>query len=312
MDILQYGKAICYSGYRKGQNPKGDVPTTEQIAEDLELLAADGYRYLRMYDPNLHARRVLEVIRDKKMPIKCLIGIDSDPESNNERCPFEKQNYSEEELRQNAKRNDAEVEKLIALVKEFPDEVIAVSVGNENTPFWGAHMVSQERLIAHAKRLKAALNKPVTFCEGYFEWPHIKELAKEVDFISVHSYPYHYGDDVADAVEVNKKHYADMKAMFPDKQVVFTELGWSSDNTTPNYYSLVGEEMREVIPEPGTPMRASVENERRYVEEVEAWLEQEKIIAFIFEAFDELWKGPKPNSSECNFGLYREDRKKKW
>ena len=160
MDILQYGKAICYSGYRKGQNPKGDVPTTEQIAEDLELLAADGYRYLRMYDPNLHARRVLEVIRDKKMPIKCLIGIDSDPESNNERCPFEKQNYSEEELRQNAKRNDAEVEKLIALVKEFPDEVIAVSVGNENTPFWGAHMVSQERLIAHAKRLKAALNKP--------------------------------------------------------------------------------------------------------------------------------------------------------
>ena len=312
MDILQYGKAICYSGYRKGQNPKGEVPSPEQIAQDLEILVRDGYQYLRMYDPNLHAGRVLETIRDKKLPLKCMVGIDSDPEINNEKCPFEKQCYTEEELQRHKDRNDGELEKLIALVKEFPDEVAAVSVGNENTPPWGAHMVSEERLIAHARRLKEALDKPVTFCEGYFEWPYIKELSKELDFISVHSYPYHYGDDIADAVAVNKKHYADIKAMFPDKQVVFTELGWSSDNTTPNYHSLVNGEMHEVIPEPGTPRRASVKNEKRYFEEVEAWLEQEQIIAFIFEAFNELWKGPEPNSSECNFGLYDEDRKKKW
>lgn len=312
MDILQYGKAICYSGYRKGQNPKGEVPSAEQIAEDLEILAGDGYRYLRMYDPNLHARRVLEAIRDKKLPLKCMIGVDSDPEVNNKECPFEEQRYTEEELQQHIARNNAEVEKLIALVKEFPDEVIAVSVGNENTPPWGAHMVSEERLIAHARRLKEALSKPVTFCEGYFEWPHIKALAQELDIISVHSYPYHYGNDIAEAVAVNKKHYADMKDMFPDKQVVFTELGWSSDNTTLSYNALVGKERREIIPKPGAPRHASIENEKRYVEELEEWLEQEQVIAFIFEAFDELWKGPEPKSSECNFGLYNEDRKKKW
>ncbi len=59
-------------------------------------------------------------------------------------------------------------------------------------------------------------------------------------------------------------------------------------------------------------MRASIPNEKRYIEEIEAWLEQEQVIAFIFEAFDELWKGCEPNCSECNFGLYNEDRKKKW
>ena len=129
MDILQYGKAICYSGYRKGQNPKGEVPSPEQIAQDLEILVRDGYQYLRMYDPNLHAGRVLETIRDKKLPLKCMVGIDSDPEINNEKCPFEKQCYTEEELQRHKDRNDGELEKLIALVKEFPDEVAAVSMG---------------------------------------------------------------------------------------------------------------------------------------------------------------------------------------
>ena len=64
----------------------------------MEILTQDGYRYLRMYDPNLHARRVLETIRDKNLPLKCMIGIDSDPESNNEQCPFEEQHYTEQEL----------------------------------------------------------------------------------------------------------------------------------------------------------------------------------------------------------------------
>ena len=38
MEILKYGKAICYSGYRKGQSPKTVAPTKEQIAEDLDFV----------------------------------------------------------------------------------------------------------------------------------------------------------------------------------------------------------------------------------------------------------------------------------
>ena len=50
-EYLTYGKAICYSGYRKGQFPKGEAPSRTQIEEDLSILAADGYRYIRMYVP---------------------------------------------------------------------------------------------------------------------------------------------------------------------------------------------------------------------------------------------------------------------
>lgn len=294
-EVFEFGKAICYSGYREGQNPKETVPTFEQIEEDLLILAKDGYKYLRMYDPNLHARRVLEVIKKHNLDMKCLIGIDSDTEMNNPNCSFEDVNFSEEELIAHAKRNDGEVDKLIELVKEYSDEIIAVSIGNENTPDWGAHIVSEERLIGHADKLKAALGKPVTFCEGYYEWKKLGKLAEHLDFISVHNYPLHNNVSIDDALPTNKAVYKEMKEAFPDKQVVFTEMGWTSQ---PAVHM--------------DPTQANPEFQKRYITELEQWIEDEKVIVFIFEAFDEPWKGSKPESSECNWGLYYVNRTKKW
>ena len=77
---LPYKKVICYSGYREGQCPTGEMPSKEQISEDLHLLVADGYGYIRMYEPNAHAVTALQVIREKKLPLQCMIGIDSLPE----------------------------------------------------------------------------------------------------------------------------------------------------------------------------------------------------------------------------------------
>ena len=111
MEVLKYGKAICYSGYRQGQSPKTEVPTKEQIAEDLDILVNDGYRYIRMYDPNEHARLVLEVIKEKELHIKCLLGVDSFAEASNENSAVGPLNYTEEEIAQNKKRNDDEFEK---------------------------------------------------------------------------------------------------------------------------------------------------------------------------------------------------------
>lgn len=288
---LEYGKAICYSGYREGQRPGGEIPSKEQIKEDLDILLKDGYRYIRMYDPNEHARRVLELIRENKLPLQCMIGVDNFSEVSNPNCPWDKQNIPAEVLAANAKRNDAEVEKLIAMVKEFPDEIFAVSVGNENTPGWGARIVSEERLVRHAKRLKEALDKPVTFCEGAGEWLHLPSLVKELDFISIHSYPLHCSVKIDGALELNKKDYAEISKTYPDKQVIFTELGWST-------------KARDDVKKDS----ASEENQKRYIAEVNAWFEEEKIIGFLFEAFDEPWKGEDVESCERNWGLYYVDR----
>ncbi len=291
MEKLEYGRAICYSGYRAGQHPDGEIPTKEQIKEDLDIIIADGYRYIRMYDPNEHARRVLEIIHEEKLPLQCMVGVDNYSEVNNPGCPWDKQEKTEEELLANAKRNDAEVEKLIAMAKEFPDEIFAVAVGNENTPCWGARIVPEKRLIAHAKRFKEVLDKPVTFCEGYPEWQFLHELSEVLDFISVHSYPLHCGDKVDGAVEINKKQYKEICEMFPDKQVIFTEVGWSTKARDDLKKDNAGEE-----------------NQKKYIKEVTEWFEEDKVIGFLFEAFDEPWKGEAEDSCERNWGLYYADR----
>lgn len=311
-NVIPFGRAICYSGYREGQSPKTAVPSLEEIRQDLMILVDEGYQYLRLYDPNLHAERVLQLITEEALPLKCIVGIDSDPEENNANCPFETQDLSEQQLRQNIARNDGEVEKLIALVRKYGDAVLAVSVGNENTPFWGAHRVSEERLIGHARRLKQATDKPVTFCEGYFEWKDLAKLAAELDFISIHTYPYHYGTPIGEAVALNREQYHDIQRMYPDKQVIITELGWSSDSTAKSYWAVIRNEFKEIAYAPGEPPRASVKNAGFYLKEVERWVEQEQVTAFYFEAFDELWKGDSPRSSECNFGVYNNDRVRKY
>ena len=293
---VEYKKAICYSGYRTGQSPKTNiVPSKEEIREDLHILAKEGFEYIRMYDPNDHARRALEVIKEDKLNMKVMLGVDNFPEYNNPDCPFEKQERSDEELAANAKRNDEEVLRLIDMVKEFSDEILAVSIGNENTPTWGARNVTPERLMEHAKQLKEATGKPVTFCEGVFEWPHLIELGNYLDFISVHSYPLHYGNTIDEALDVNKENIESVEKLFPDKQVISTEMGWTT--------------MTNSAMKPG---QANVQNQERYIRELTKWMDEKQLTVFIFEAFDEPWKGSLPTKSECNWGLYTVDRKRKW
>ncbi len=291
MKVFEYGKAICYSGYREGQRPGGEFPTKEQIKEDLGIIVGDGYRYIRMYEPNEYARRVMEVIHEDKLPLLCLVGVDNFTEVNTPNCAWDNRIKSPEELAANAKRNDGEVEKLIALAKDFPDEIIAVSVGNENTPDWGARILPEERLIHHAKRLREALDKPITFCEGAGEWLKLGKLVQEMDFIGIHSYPLHCGVKIEDALALNKKDYEEVCKAYPDKQVVFTELGWSTKAR-----------------DDWKKDSANEENQIRYIKEVEEWFEEEKVIGFIFEAFDEPWKGEDIASCERNWGLYYVDR----
>lgn len=293
--IFEFGKAICYSGYRDGQSPTTVCPTRAQIEEDLMILAEEGYKYLRMYDPNEHARLVLDVIREKGLDMKCMLGVDSFAEASNEQSAVGPLHFTEEELQANIRRNDEEYERLIEMVKEYDEQIIAVSIGNENTPEWGTRLVSEDRLIQHADRLHEALDKPVTFCEVTNQWLVLDKLASHLDFISVHSYPMHACTLLENALDENKDNFNSVKEKYPDKEIIFTEVGWTV------------KESSHMIPGQG-----SVENQKTYITQLNEWLEQDQIIAFIFEAFDETWKAESPEKGECNWGLHYMDRTKKW
>ncbi|MCI8955511.1 MAG: glycosyl hydrolase [Eubacterium sp.] len=293
--MFEWGRAICYSGYREGQSPKTcTYPTYEQIVEDLKILDDMGFKYIRMYDPVSYAEMTCQVIRDLGLNMKMMLGPDLISEVNNPGCPWMQTNFSEEELKKRAERNDGNIEKLIRIANENSDVINVVSVGNENTPQWGANNVPVERLIQFADRLKEGTGKPVTFNEGAFEWVHLGELAEHLDIISLHSYPLWYGNTIDEGLAINKEWYAKIKEMYPDKFILFSEVGWATDCAD-------FKQMREG--------EANEENQKRYFEEFWEWADSEKIISYMFEAFDEPWKGGSgANEAEKNWGIYKVDR----
>ncbi len=293
--MLEYGKAICYSGYRKNQSPNTKVyPTLDEIKEDLEILNSLGFKYLRMYDPVVYVENVCKVIRENKYDMQLMVGPGLICEVNNHGCPWFKSDYSDEELAQRAKRNDQRIEDLIRIANENADIINVVSVGNENTPSWGENNVPVSRLIEFAKRLKAGTGKPVTFNEGCFEWDKLKDLAEHLDIISVHSYPLWNRLTVDQALDANKHWYEEVKKMYPNKQVLFSEVGWATKAC--DFSQMIEGEPTE-------------EKQVAYYEGFLKWMNEEKVISYLFEAFDEPWKGSdNPDEVEKHWGLYYEDR----
>ncbi|MEM9412640.1 MAG: glycosyl hydrolase family 17 protein, partial [Planctomycetota bacterium] len=86
----------------------------------------------------------------------------------------------------------------------------------------------------------------------------------------------------------------------PNKVVVIGEAGWATEMADH------GEQAKLIKGQPG-------ENEQKlFFDRYIAWLKQEKIPYFYFEAFDEPWKGGEdPREVEKHWGLFKEDRTRK-
>ncbi|NND01046.1 MAG: glycosyl hydrolase [Gammaproteobacteria bacterium] len=290
---VSHGNAICYSGYRQGQSPReGIFPSYEEIREDL-LILAKNWKLLRVYDCSPHAERMLEVINNEGLDFRVMLGIDNAAEVGNPHCPWGAE-YSDTTLKNNRLYNIDQVDKLIELANRYPEIVFSVSVGNESTVEWTDHMVPVERLVTYVQKIKSAINQPVTFCENYVPWTYkLEPLAAELDFISVHTYPAWEYRTLDDALEYSKQNYHSVVNHYPGKPVVITEAGWTTASN--------GRGIEH--------WNASEELQARYYEELLAWTNQEKIFTFIFEAFDEPWKGSDhPQEPEKHWGLFFVDR----
>ena len=293
---LEFGNAICYSGYRDGQNPhERKYPSYEEVREDL-LILSKNWQYLRLYDCSPHAERVLAVIRNEGLNFKVMLGLDMAAEMSNPHCPWGA-DFSDEVLDANRLSNSEEVHRLIALANEFDDSIFSVSVGNEASVEWTDHMVPVDNLIAYVREVKREIRQPVTFCENYVPWTYkLEPLAEVLDFIAVHTYPAWEYRSIHDALEYTKQNYHSVVDHYPDKPVIITEAGWT---TAANGRGI-------------DPHNASEELQAQYYQELIEWTTDEEILTFVFEAFDEPWKGsPDPLEPEKHWGLFRVDRSPK-
>jgi exo-beta-1,3-glucanase (GH17 family) len=293
---LPTGRAICYSGYREGQSPDTRIyPSLDQIREDLRLLQPH-WRLLRLYDCSPHAERVLQVIREDGLDFQVMLGAYLGPEMNNMGCPWGG-TYSEEALQASVAENEAEIGRLIALANAHPDTVFSVAVGNEATVDWTDHFVPVHRMIEHVKRVKAGVRQPVTFCENYVPWQHkLRELVEELDFISLHTYPVWEYKHVHEAMDYTRDNVHSVARLYPGKPIVITEAGWCTNS---NGRGMPAE-------------HAAQEMQAIYLRDLMDWTDKEGLLCFVFEAFDEPWKGsPDPLEPEKHWGLYTVDRQPK-
>lgn len=293
---IAYGNAICYSGYRKGQSPLNhSYPTYSEVKEDLLILARN-WQYIRLYDVTLHAQTVLEVIHKEKINLKVMIGVCLEAEMNNEGCPWS-ESIPSEQLKANKKENLRQIKLLIKLAKKYSDTIFSVSAGNESTVDWTDHMVPVESIIEYVRDLKNNVKQAVTFCENYVPWQNkLQQLVDEVDFISLHTYPVWENVDINGAIDYTIANYTSVKQLYPHKEVVITEAGWATNSNGRG------------IP----PHHVNEEFQKIYYERLMAWSNENRILTFIFEAFDEDWKGSnEPMEPEKHWGLFTIDRKPK-
>jgi len=293
---IEYGSAICYSGYREGQSPETKTyPTYEQVKEDL-LMLHDRWKYLRLYDCSKHAELVLDVIEKENLNFKVMLGAYIAAEMNNFGCPWGAI-YPEKKLNRNRKNNVVQIEKLIHLANKYPEVVFSLSAGNEATVDWTDHFVPVKKVIDYVRMIKKGAGQPVTFCENYVPWHNkLVALAEEVDFISIHTYPVWEYKHIHEALKYTKQNYYGIAKKYPDKQIVITEAGWATNSNG-----------RGINPD-----NVSEDYQEIYYNDLTNWSKNEGVLTFIFEAFDEPWKGsPEELEPEKHWGLFYENRKPK-
>jgi exo-beta-1,3-glucanase (GH17 family) len=293
---LPTGNAICYSGYRHGQSPGDKVyPSLAQIREDLQILKKN-WQLLRLYDCSPHGERVLEVIHRDGLQFQVMLGAYLGAEMNNFGCPWGA-TFTQEQLDANQRENAAEIERLITLARRYPDIVFSVAVGNEATVDWTDHFVPVAQMIEYVRRVKKAVAQPVTFCENYVPWQHkLRDLVPELDFISLHTYPVWEYKHIHEAIDYTRENYDSVARLYPGKTVVITEAGWATNSN--------GRGMNAE--------HASQELQDLYCRDLMEWTQRCAIQCFVFEAFDEPWKGsPDPLEPEKHWGLFTVDRRPK-
>ncbi len=290
---LWIGNAICYGPHRDGQRPGGPSPTAAEIRADLDLMQQH-WNLLRLYGSQEFARPLLAEIRAGSLDMKVMLGVWIAAEETRDEHGVVLARDPEA-----VAANRREAEAAIALAKEYPDIVVAVCVGNETQVFWSPYPSPLDILIGHVRRVRAAVAVPVTTADDYQYWnkPESRALAREVDFITVHAHPLWNGQQLDDALPWLREQLAAVQAVHPDRLVVIGETGWATA------VAKTGEQAKLIKGTTGEPQQAV------FYEAVRAWAASEQVTTFVFEAFDENWKGgDDPQEVEKHWGVFRADR----
>ena len=285
------GKAISYGCYREGQAPGIKGPSESEILQDLEIIL-NHWNMIRVYGSNEDSEGILKVIRKNNLPIKVMLGVWLENETKIPRRKSE---------------NIKQVLSAIRLGNEYSDIISAINVGNETQVFWSGHRMETTNLIHYLRIVRNHTSVPITTADDYNFWnkPISKSVAAEVDFIVVHIYPLWNGQKLENSIEwMSNIFFNEIKKFHSEKMLVLGEIGWATDYDL----SLTGEG------EQGSLIKGevSIAAQENFLFKLSEWIDKNKVTTFLFEAFDEPWKGGGNESSsreiEKHWGVFYENR----
>ena len=266
---------LGYGPFRDGQSPDYDVaPSTNQITEDLKFVSKIT-KHIRIYGTKPPFDEIPKLVKTSNLGISVMQGI---------------------HLSKNEKENEEEVKAAVDLAhRGLVDSIV---VGNEALT---SSTLTKDKLINYIREVKekvAPSQVPVSTAETWHVWRDNPDLAKEVDFVVAHFYPFWDNQPIANAAV-----YVVDKYQFIEKQlreqtghhtlrIVIGETGWPSE----------GDPRGDgVVPSP--------QNQRRFFEEFTNIACKNALPFYYFEVFDEEWKWREGNSSwEANSNLPKGSR----
>ncbi len=331
--------AISYGGYRAVSREV--QPTIAELKDDMKLLAAMGIGLLRTYNVQLaHAPNVLKAIQELKKEnpeFEMYVMLGAWIDCKNAWTGDAPDHYTESEA------NAAEIERAVALANQYPEIVKIIAVGNEAMVKWATSYYVQPNVILkwvnHLQELKKQKKLPatlwVTSSDDFASWgggedsyhnEDLNRLIAAVDFISMHTYPFHnthYNPNFW-RVPNEEKHLSEKEKVDAAMLRALNFAKAQYDSVT-NYMHHIGVKKPIHIGETGWASvsdglygtegsKANDEYKQgKYYHLIRDWTTSKGISCFYFEAFNEQWKDAQnPVGSENHFGLFTLDGKAKY
>lgn len=251
---------LAYGPYHLGQDPNYRVyPSAEEVAADIPTIASLTGS-IRIYSSLGPARSIVQDAERAHLSVNLGIWLGRD-----------------------AATNAHEMAAGMDLMSN--PAVSTITVGNE-VLLRGD--LSENQLRAAIQAVRRAARKVghpllVTTADVDSVWLAHPDLARYVDAVTVHLYPFWQKVVIGDAIPALKRSYARITSTFPGKKVIIGETGWPSD----------GPPHGAAVPSP--------ENQVSYFKDFLNWARQQcsPIQYYYFDAFDEGWK-----TSEAGVGTH--------
>ncbi len=190
--------------------------------------------------------------------------------------------------------NEAELARGIETIRDNPDVVDRVIVGNEAV-LRGELTASD--VVAYMHRVRNAIANPrieVGTADVWSVWLKHPNLAQGSAFVGIHLLPYWEGIAANQSMRYITDRVAMIKKAFPGKKIVIAETGWPSE----------GRVKKGSVP--------SASMEAFYVRKFLRLAAARHYDYYIIEAYDQPWKAEKEGAVGSFWGLFNADRTPKF